>query len=130
MHCLNCNKEIKSGKYCNNKCQGELKTKNVLKDWFEGNDKGYVAGLRIKKPIRRYMLEKAEYKCQECGWDKINPITGSSPLEIDHIDGDCSNCKEDNLKVLCPNCHALTPTWKALNKGNGNKDRHKYSKLI
>jgi hypothetical protein len=130
MHCLNCGKEIKVGKYCNNKCQGELRTKKLLQEWFDGNDEGYKAGLRIKSHIRNYMLEKSNYSCSECGWDKINPITGKTPLEIDHIDGDCKNCKEDNLKVLCPNCHSLTPTWKALNKGKGNKERHKYSKLI
>jgi 5-methylcytosine-specific restriction endonuclease McrA len=76
------------------------------------------------------LLEKNNYSCSECGWNKINPKTGKSPLEIDHIDGDCSNNKEENLRVLCPNCHSLTPTWKALNKGNGNKESHRYSGLI
>ena len=130
MECLNCSKPIKIGKYCSNKCQGELKSKVVVENWLNGDDKGYKAGLRLKTAIRKYMLEKSDYKCEECGWDKINPVTGSSPLEIDHVDGDCTNCKEENLRVLCPNCHSLTPTWKALNNGNGNKDRHKYSKLL
>ncbi|MCL8025594.1 HNH endonuclease signature motif containing protein [Nocardioides bruguierae] len=32
-------------------------------------------------------------------------------LEIDHIDGDFHNNERDNLRYLCPNCHAQTPTW-------------------
>ena len=129
MQCLNCNKEIKIGKYCSNKCQGELKSRIVVENWLNGKDKGYKAGFRIKTAVRNYILEKYNFQCSECGWDKINPVTGNSPLEIDHIDGNCENCKEDNLRVLCPNCHSLTPTWKALNKGNGNRERYRYSGL-
>lgn len=32
----------------------------------------------------------------------------SAPLEIEHIDGNALNNKEDNLILLCPNCHSLT----------------------
>lgn len=35
------------------------------------------------------------------------------------IDGDFRNCSEENLTVLCPNCHSLTPTFMSLNRGNG-----------
>ena len=34
---------------------------------------------------------------------------------------------EDNLDLICPNCHSLTATYKGANKGNGRKDREKYS---
>jgi hypothetical protein len=133
--CKNCGVNFTHGKssygiFCSNKCNGESKTKKVLEDWFNGTDKGYKVGFRIKPALRNYLLEKNNYSCSECGWNKINPKTGKSPLEIDHIDGDCSNNKEENLRVLCPNCHSLTPTWKALNKGNGNKESHRYSGLI
>jgi hypothetical protein len=130
MHCLNCKTEIKTGKYCSNKCQGDKKSRDVVENWLKGSDHGYKVGYRIKTAVRKYMLEQSNFQCVECGWNKINPKTGNSPLEIDHIDGDCSNCKKENLKVLCPNCHSLTETWKALNKGKGNRERHKYSGLI
>jgi 5-methylcytosine-specific restriction endonuclease McrA len=37
------------------------------------------------------------------------------PLELDHINGDSSNNNLDNLRLLCPNCHALTPTYRGKN---------------
>ena len=37
------------------------------------------------------------------------------PLELNHINGDRENNKESNLEVICPNCHAQTPTYKVKN---------------
>lgn len=134
--CIVCNKEFKyrpaqqSGIYCSNKCQGKLRVDILIKSWLNGEDKGYNGRFRLKPYIRKYMLQKSNYKCEECGWNKINPFSKTFPLEIDHIDGDCLNCQIENLKVLCPNCHSLTSTWKALNKGKGNRKRLEYSKLL
>ena len=47
------------------------------------------------------------------------------PLEMDHTDGNHRNNSLDNLKLLYPTCHALTPTYKAKNKGNGRYSRMK-----
>jgi Zn finger protein HypA/HybF involved in hydrogenase expression len=77
----------------------------------------------ISGNIRRYLIEKYKNKCSKCGWNKKHPITGSVPLEIDHIDGNSSNNLETNLQLLCPNCHALTPYFRNLNKGRGRKWR-------
>ena len=46
-------------------------------------------------------------------------MTGRIPLHIDHIDGDWSNNQPPNLRLLCPNCHALTASYGALNRGRG-----------
>jgi hypothetical protein len=49
-------------------------------------------------------------RCAECGTSPVwrgNPIT----LEIDHINGDWSDDRAENLRFLCPNCHAVTSTW-------------------
>jgi 5-methylcytosine-specific restriction endonuclease McrA len=64
----------------------------------------------------------------ECGWDKINPITNNVPIELEHIDGDSTNNSLENLKLLCPNCHSLTPTFGALNKGNGRWSKRKLNR--
>jgi hypothetical protein len=62
-------------------------------------------------------------KCERCGWCERHPITGEVPLTIDHVDGDYRNCKEENLAVLCWNCHALTPTFGGRNRGKGRTGR-------
>jgi len=79
--------------------------------------------------IRRYMIEKGEERCSICGWNKRNPLTNKPAIEVDHIDGDSNNNSENNLRLLCPNCHSLTPYFKNLNRGRGRKWRtDKYMK--
>ena len=48
--------------------------------------------------------------------------------QVDHIvpHAILADDSPDNLQALCPNCHSLTPNYKALNKGNGNRKRHEY----
>ncbi len=82
---------------------------------------------QISNHIRKYLGHKYDNKCCLCGWNKINPHTGISPLEIEHIDGNYLNNREENLMLICPNCHSLTPTYKGANRENDRKDRKQYS---
>lgn len=68
--------------------------------------------------IKDFLRELFNDKCQLCGWSQINPITGIVPLEVNHIDGNGFNNHLSNLQLICPNCHSLTPNFKALNKGS------------
>ena len=115
--CLICGKSLVKGqtKFCCQEHFNEYKYQQNIQNWLSGKDEGW-SGTGIKKFIRRYLLEKADYKCEECGWDKINPVTGNSPLEVHHKDGNYKNNKLENLQILCPNCHSLTDTYKSLNK--------------
>lgn len=79
----------------------------------------------ISKYIRRYLFEKYDCKCQKCGWGEKNIMTNYVPLQIHHKDGNYANNSEENLQLLCPNCHSLTETFGRLNK-NGRKGRKKY----
>mgnify|MGYP001584724383 FL=1 len=96
-----------------------------MEDWKKGKVNGNigVTAINISKHLKRFLGEKFRNKCSECGWGKINPITGFIPLEIDHIDGNANNNLEVNLRLICPNCHSLTPFYKNLNRGKGRKWR-------
>lgn len=126
--CLNCGKEVsrKPKIYCDNKCQQEYQYKHYIDRWKLGLESGVSGEYGTSKQIRRYLFEKYDSKCCKCGWNKGHPLDGKIPLEIDHKDGNFRNNDENNIELICPNCHSLTPTYKARNK-NGRKARAKYS---
>ena len=55
-------------------------------------------------------------RCSEC---KIPPIWNNKSLvlQLDHIDGNISNNKIENLRLLCPNCHTQTETYTNKKRG-------------
>lgn len=130
IYCENCGKKIrnpkKGRKFCSIKCQQNLKYKLFIEKWKNNETNGVIGEYGISQNIRKYLKEKFGNKCQICGWGETNIFTGNVPLEVHHIDGDYRNNKEENLQLLCPNCHSLTETFKNSNK-NGRKGRKKYS---
>ena len=111
-------------KYCSRKCNKKYEYDNYIEEWKTGKISGgdSIRG-KTSKQVRRYVFEKYQHKCARCGWNEINSHSNKSPLQIEHIDGNAYNQKEENLILLCPNCHSLTPTYGALNAGNGRKNR-------
>lgn len=128
--CLNCGKEFvvyasSSGKYCCHQCQVDYQYNEYIKRWKNGEETGVNGKYDMSERVRRYMLEKVGYQCERCGWHEVNPATGRIPLQVHHIDGDCTNNTEKNLQVLCPNCHSLTENYGSRNK-NATAGRTEY----
>lgn len=65
--------------------------------------------LSIDRKRRRIIIEQAG-ACVVCKLDSWLGVP--MVLELDHVDGDGENGARDNLRMLCPNCHSQTPTWR------------------
>ena len=70
----------------------------------------YQSNKLRKRLLREGVLEP---KCSSCG--EVEWLGRLIPLELDHIDGDKTNNQLDNIRLICPNCHALTPTYRGKN---------------
>jgi predicted transcriptional regulator len=67
-----------------------------------------------RKIAKRILIEKRGYYCEVCKNNIWNDKAIS--LELHHIDGNSDNNSEENLQLLCPNCHSQTDTYKGKNK--------------
>lgn len=67
-----------------------------------------INSYKLKKRILRDKLKPL--KCEACGLEKWNGV--DIPLELHHINGDNKDNSFENLKLLCPNCHALTDNYR------------------
>lgn len=68
--------------------------------------------------IRQYLLDAQGHVCALCLGGTL--WRGMElRLVLDHVDGDSSNNRRDNLRLVCPNCDSQLPTFKARNRGKG-----------
>ncbi len=123
--CPVCDKEPARSfyRYCSNNCQHEFQYREYIKRWKSGNISGLSSIGLVSKPVKKYLREKFDNRCLLCGWARVNPKTNLVPLVADHIDGNWRNNSEENLRLVCPNCDALNPTYGGSNKGNGRSSR-------
>lgn len=128
MKCLSCgNKLIRhQKKYCNQQCQADYLRMLKVEKWLAGDLDGIRGSTATSKWIKWYLITIYGEKCMDCGWSERNKHTGNIPIELEHIDGNFKNNNIENLKLLCPNCHSLTDTYKGANKGSG-RNRKKYN---
>lgn len=123
--CLQCNSKLqRKSKFCCLKCHKEHTYINFIARWLRGEE-NWKQSHGVPRAIHRYLRETFGEKCSQCGWDKIHPITNKVPVEVDHINGKWDDNRLENLRLLCPNCHSLTPTYRGLNRGKGDPNRYK-----
>jgi len=72
--------------------------------------------------IKRRLIQKnlIPYECSEC---KLEPIWNGKALslQLDHINGINNDHRINNLRFLCPNCHAQQDTYAGKNIGQGKR---------
>jgi hypothetical protein len=81
-------------------------------------DSDYLNTHRLRKRLLREGLK--DHRCEICGRTEWNgePI----PLQLDHINGDRRDNRMENIRLVCPNCHAQTDTWCGKNIGRYDDD--------
>ena len=128
--CEHCGREYilykgHGGHYCSHECYVDAQRKKSVEEWKNGTATGHDKRYKIKPLIREYFLKRAEYKCERCEFSGVNPYTGKSILQLHHKDGNAANVSEENIEVLCPNCHAMTENFGSRNKSSVKKYKKK-----
>ena len=79
-----------------------------LQEILDGKHPSYQT---FKLKQRLFKANLKENKCEICHIRSWNDKEIS--CELDHIDGNRKNHILRNLRILCPNCHSQTPTFRS-----------------
>lgn len=124
--CIKCSKKrslkSKSG-LCKNCFHGH---EEKIERWLSGENFISKSVIPVTPGwIKKHIIKTRGAKCEICGFDKLHPVTNRPIIELDHIDGNSRNNLENNLRLLCLNCHGATNNYRSLNIGKGRIGRNK-----
>ena len=127
--CKNCGKEFHSlenskGLFCSTECARNYRSEELYKEFCTNPDK--FTGRMNMRFVKKHILAEQNNKCAICGmpnvWNNKELI-----FILDHIDGNASNNKRNNFRLICPNCDSQLDTYKSKNK-NGSRYYYRYGK--
>jgi len=120
--CEVCSAATSNRRFCSKDCQNTRSAQKKISQWLSGDATALSTPSGGYSQIaKNYLLSESNNKCSVCGWGETNQYTGNVPLELDHINGDPFDNSRENLRILCPNCHALTATARTLNRRSMRK---------
>lgn len=127
--CIVCGKQLTKGHktpYCHQHLI-EYKRKEKIQHWLLTGEVGMTVDTTIRGPIRDYILKEQDNCCAICG---IGTTWNGQELHfvLDHINGDASNSKRENLRLICPNCDSQLGTYKSRNKNSARNSRKNFLK--
>lgn len=124
--CKNCGLEYlsmhKGSKYCSINCQSEYK-KNKNYEYYLNNQQEYYGMIKTISSLKPHILKEQNYCCHICN---IKNEWNNKPLVfvLDHINGDASDNRRENLRLICSNCDSQLDTYKSKNKNSARKKRY------
>jgi hypothetical protein len=116
--CQRCDKQLlrAQSKFCGGECDLAFKQEALYATFA-------VTGVLncAARTARKYLLVTRGQRCEICKIEtwRDRPV----PVVMDHINGDPTDQRILNLRLVCPNCDALLPTFKGRNRGNGRHAR-------